>query len=289
MPDDLLTTTFPARTEFQRAIAILETTGAAYEVIEPNPALSLVAIPALVMSREVRNTLEVTAPNIVFSGWVDYRAATAEMPDGPEPKEHGVCFQRAAIMVLGPCVADETKIRLIAHLEGDMGPVLPYLNAVIPQASYTPAAETLTYMEEYRMIALYRQRITIAKADEIVDGWLTLERIRRLVLRTWNDRSRIEPCFETRRRPPAIEIFKRLPGTNCRRCGEMTCLAFAVRVWSGEGSVRTCLPVFQEGGSFSQLREPLLEICAGMGLAAIESQIADSPLRPKPVKTDDQI
>jgi len=97
------------------------------------------------------------------------------MPDGAAPEEEEACFLQAAIMVLGPCVADETKIRLIAHLKGDLGPVLPYLNAVIPQASYSPTAEILTFMEGYRMIALYRRRITIAKADEIVDGWLTLE------------------------------------------------------------------------------------------------------------------
>jgi len=111
------------------------------------------------------------------------------------------------------------------------------------------------------MIALYRQRITIAKADEIVDSWLTLERIRRLVLQTWNNRQQIEPCYETR---------KRLPRTNCGRCGEPTCLAFAMRVWTGETAVRLCLPVFEEEGKFSYLREALFEICAGMGLKAGE-------------------
>ena len=272
MPDDLLITTFPAHTEFQKTVAKLETIGAAYELIRPSPTLGLVALPALVMRREVRASLEADAPTVIFSGWVDYRVARAAMPEGPEPEEtgRGECFRRAAIMVLGPCVADETKIRVIAHLEGDMGPVLPYLNAVMPQASYTPAAETLTFMDGYRMIALYRQRITIAKADEIVDAWLTLERLRGLAVQTWSDRNQIEPCFATRKKPPAIEIFKRLPRTNCGRCGAPTCLAFAVRVWLGETPVRQCSPVFQEGGGFSHLQEPVLEICAGMGIAAGE-------------------
>ena len=266
MNADLFATTFPSREELNRAVTVLETIGAAYERIEPSPALSLVALPALVMSREVRGRLEEEAPTIIFSGWVDYRVPRTVMPDGPLPEEEGVCFQRAAIMLLSPCVADETRIRIIAHLEGDLGPVLPYLNAVIPQASYTPAAETLTFMEGYRMIALYRQRITIAKADEIIDVWRTLEDIRQLAEQTWRDRNQIEPSFEIRIKPPAIEIFKRLPRTSCGRCGELTCLAFAVRVWSGDVSVRTCLPVFQEGGNFQQLREALLEICAGMGI-----------------------
>jgi ArsR family metal-binding transcriptional regulator len=272
METDLLLTTFPVLTEFQRASTVLNTIGAACERIDPTPALSLVAVPALVMSREERATLESAASDITFSGWVDYQIANSTMPDGPAPEEteQSGCFRRAAIMVLSPCVADYKKIRLIAHLEGDLAPLLPYLNAVLPQASYTPKAETLTFMDSYRMIALYPRRITIAKADEIVDAWLTLERIRFLAEQTWSDRDRIAPCFETRKKPPALEIFKRLPGTNCGRCGMPTCLAFSMHIWTGEASPRRCLPVFEEGGKFSHLQEPLLEICAGMGITSAD-------------------
>jgi ArsR family metal-binding transcriptional regulator len=272
MDTDLLVTTFPVLAEFQRASTVLNTIGAACERIDPTPALSLVAVPALVMSREECAALESAAPDITFSGWVDYQIANSTMPDGPAPEEteQSGCFRRAAIMVLGPCVADYKKIRLIAHLEGDLGQVLPYLNAVLPQASYTPKAETLTFMDGYRMIALYPRRITIAKADEIVDAWLTLERIRFLAEQTWNDRDRIVPSFETRKKPPALEIFKRLPGTNCGRCGLPSCLAFAMHVWTGENSARRCLPVFEEGGKFSHLQEALLEICAGMGITSAD-------------------
>jgi ArsR family metal-binding transcriptional regulator len=274
MQSDLLLTTFPDPDELQKALIVLENLAGEYEMIIPKPPLTRVALPALVMSREVRGGLETAAPTIIFSGWVDYRASRVEIPDGPAPQEPRPddCFRRSSVMFLGPCVADETKIRLIAHLEGDLGPVLPYLNAVISQASYTPAAETLTYMEGYRMIALYRHRITIAKADEIVDAWRTLEDIRQLAAQTWSDRNAIEPSFEIRRKPPAIEIFKRLPRTNCGRCSEPACLAFAVRVWTGESFVRLCLPVFAEGGGHPRLREPLLDICGGMGVSTGENR-----------------
>jgi len=271
MSTDLTVTTFPAPEELNRAVTVLETLGALYQRIEPSPEQSLVALPALVMSREVRGRLQAAAPTITYSGWVDYRASDVETPqEPPQEPSPGDCYRRSTIMFLGSCVADETKIRLISHLEGDLGPALPYLNAVIPQASYTPAAETLTFMAGYRMIALYRQRITIAKADEIVDAWRTLAGIRQLAEQTWNDRNTIEPSFEARKKPPAIEIFKRLPRNNCGRCGEPTCLAFATRVWAGGASVRLCLPVFEESDKFYYLREALLEICAGMGIKAGE-------------------
>ena len=68
-----------------------------------------------------------------------------------------------------------------------------------------------------------------------------------------------------RERPPALEIFKRLPRTNCRACGEATCLAFAVQVWQGRRLPRECRPVCE--GEYAHLKDALVEICAGLGVA----------------------
>ncbi len=262
--DDLLTTTCPTLEELDRAMAALDRMGIPYRRIDPTPPLTRVALPALVVDREARARLAEYDPALIFSGWIEHRTPAARMPEGSRPETRGACFDRAAIMVLQPCVADDTKIRLTAHVRGDLGPVLPYLNAVVGTASYTPAADSLTYMNGHRMVALFRHRITIAKADEIVDGWLTLDGIRLLVEKTWAARAAIEPSYETRKRPPALEIWKRLPGTNCGVCGETTCVAFALRLWAGKTHVRRCSPVFVP--EQAARREALLEMCAGLGL-----------------------
>lgn len=203
MKPDLLVTTFPILAAFQQVSVVLNSIGAVYKRIDPSPPLSLVAIPALVMTRETRAALQSAMPDISCSGWVEYQIATSTMPDGPAPKEteQSGCFRRAAIIVLRPCIADYKKIRLIAHVEGDLGPVFPYLKIVLPQASYTPTADKLNFMDGNRMIELNPKRITITMAEEIVDAWLTLERIRFLSVQTWNDRDIISPSFETRERP----------------------------------------------------------------------------------------
>lgn len=265
MVDQLVTTTFPSQGEFERAVAVLESGDAEYERIDPSAPLARVAVSALVVDRETRAWLVDSAPAVVFSGWVEHRRPTTAMPEGPEPTAAGACFARAAIMVLQPCVADRTKIRLVAHVAGGLAPALPYLNAVMRQASYTPATNTLTYMEGDRMIALYPGRITIAKADDIVDAWLTLEHIRCTIEETWANRDRITPCYETRKKPSALEIFKRLPGTNCGLCGETTCMAFASRIWLGKASARQCTPLFLP--EEEARRAALLQICAGLGVA----------------------
>ena len=116
------------------------------------------------------------------------------------------------------------------------------------------------------MIGLSPRRITVAKADDVVDAWRVLEAIRRRAGQVWARRADIVPCHERRARPPALELFKRLPRTNCRACGEATCFAFAGTLWRGEAAPTRCLPVFE--GEHHHLRDALLDICAALGVPA---------------------
>ena len=44
----------------------------------------------------------------------------------------------------------------------------------------------------------------------------------------------------------ALDIFKLLPGTNCKKCGEPTCLAFAVKLVGRDIEITKCDPLFSE-------------------------------------------
>ena len=269
-----LVTTFPRRNEFERAKARLDALSLPYEMISPEPGFRRVGVPALVMGSDVRMALAGASPTeLAASGWVDYRPAAIHVP-GTEPRAFAEdVFGSAAVMVLVPCVADPSKIRIIAHISGDLTEVFPYLNTEMREACYNRHGPTFTFMDRYRMIGMYPRRIGVAKADEIVDAWRILERIRVWANDAWARRAAIEPSYEMREKPPALEIFKRLPRTNCRACGELTCLAFAVKVWTGEASPSQCAPVF--GGEHARLKDALVEICAGLG-------VADATLAGKP-------
>lgn len=238
-----------------------------YELLSPDPGFRLVGVPALVTAAESRRALSrLGAGGFLCAGWVDYRPSRIEVPASEPPSYDGGVFGRAAISVLAPCVADRSKIRLIAQVTGDLSPVLPYLNAEMERASFNPRVPVLTFMDGHRMVALHPRRITVAKADEVVDAWRTLEGVRRMVESVWVRREEIEPDYHTRERPPALEIFKRLPGTNCKDCGERSCLAFAVKVWSGEASVTECAPVFGHQAAHAELKGALEEVCAALGV-----------------------
>lgn len=259
-----LVTTFPTEVEFGRAMSLLAGCGLSHRAISPAPGYSLVGVAALVVEPEARGALaSESGRDLVCSGWVDYQQAPIEVPDQPPPEFEEDVFGGAAIMVLAPCVADETKIRIVAHISGDLTNVFPYMNAEMKSACYNVHGPTFTFMDGYRMVSAYARRIAVAKADEIVDAWRVLEELRWRANEIWARRREIKPSYERREKPPALEIYKRLPRTNCSVCGEPTCLAFAVKVHGGQLSPRLCAPVFD--GERVDLRDALTEICSGLG------------------------
>lgn len=256
---------FGAMSEFERAASLLDRLGITYEVISPGPAYARVGCPALALDGQDRLTfLTSGGADVLTAGWVDYQPPTRSVPAEAAPEFAEDIVGRVAIVVLAPCVADLTRLRLTAHFSGDVAEAMPYLNAVMPQASYMASVPVLSFMDGHRMVSLYRNRMAIAKADDIVDAWDSLERLRCLVNDTWADRDAIAPSTELRRRPSALEIYKRLPGSNCGRCGQPSCTAFAWGVWRGDLDVHDCESVF--AGERGELKEALLSICAGLGL-----------------------
>ena len=202
-----LVTTFPNSNELARMKALLDERRLPHEVISPSPAYDAVGTPSLVADPEVRMALaELEGRSFVTSGWVDYRPSEAGVPEKEPPAFEEDVFGRASVMVLAPCVAEPGKIRIIAHVSEDMGGAFPYLNAVTPHASYNPNGPHLTLMEDGRVITLYPRRIAAARADEIVDAWRLLEDIRCRVNGVWARRSEVEPSYEMRERPPALEM-----------------------------------------------------------------------------------
>jgi ArsR family metal-binding transcriptional regulator len=260
-------TTFTDWREFERAVALLDKLGIEHTLISPEPAYDRVGCPAIALADEGKALfLGGAGADIMSAGWVDYRPPAQAVPSVPPQEFAEDIVGRVAIVVLAPCVADLDRLRLTAHLTGDVAEALPYLNAELPQGSYVAKLPVLTLMDGHRMVSLFRDRVAVAKADDIVDAWASLERLRCLVNDVWSRREAITPSFELRRRPPALEIYKRLPGTNCKACGEPSCTAFAWAVWRGEAEPQLCLPVFE--GARGDLKDALLSICSGLGLGA---------------------
>ncbi len=52
-----------------------------------------------------------------------------------------------------------------------------------------------------------------------------------------------------------MELYQLLPKTNCKKCGESTCMAFAVALLSRKRKIAECTPILEE--NFKKQREKL--------------------------------
>jgi ArsR family metal-binding transcriptional regulator len=143
-----------------------------------------------------------------------------------------------------PCIADPEKIRTIVQLSDNIHEVLPYLNATLKGTIYNHAAGILTFKKDGVMITLYRKTVTLAKVDDEAHAKDLIEWLKGLINETYQNRGNIEPNYERGTTLRALDIFKLLPGTNCKNCGEPSCLAFAVRLAGREIEVAKCSPLF---------------------------------------------
>ncbi len=60
-------------------------------------------------------------------------------------------------------------------------------------------------------------------------------------------------------KPSPLEIYKLLPKTNCKKCGLPNCMAFAVRLLSGQAKIEDC-PDLVEREEFRENYEKLKEL-----------------------------
>lgn len=149
-------------------------------------------------------------------------------------------FRGYLITHIQDCLADPTKIRVIAEAQGDMGEMLPYLNAILPLASYSPGANTLTLKRGHRLITLYPHVAVIAKADDEEDALTVLACLRDAINDVYARRAEIVPRYERRRTVGFLDVYRLLAGGNCKACGQPTCLAFAVALLDGRGRLLQC-------------------------------------------------
>lgn len=166
------------------------------------------------------------------------------------------------VVYIEPCLVVASRVRARAEFPVAVDEVLPYLNTVLKNATYNHRGPNLTFIKDGRLITLYSRYMTVAKALNSHDVYEIADYVRDLVNKTWEERGKITPCLEMKARPKPLEIYSYLPKTNCKACGEATCLAFATRLLLGEQKLKNCRPLEEE---YSHLRPPLLELVASLG------------------------
>ena len=144
------------------------------------------------------------------------------------------------------CRPSGTDVHCYAHLDQDVGEALPYLNSVLGGFEYITAPPTVTFKVHGKLITVHGRKIAINALKNEAEAQKIVEWLKREINDAWEKREEITPSFKGAPRPQMIEILKLLPKTNCRECGEVTCMVFAARVADGVKGVEDCPPLDEE-------------------------------------------
>jgi ArsR family metal-binding transcriptional regulator len=146
-----------------------------------------------------------------------------------------------------PCLAEPGKIIVIGKPNRSLDEVLPYLATLPGIIAYNPDARTLTFRRPAGFMTLYADRVYITQLRNADEGLDLLAALKDAVNATWDHREQLIAVTRARHAPRPLDVWTLLPQTNCRQCGEATCMAFAVGLLQHKRSVIECPPLHGDG------------------------------------------
>jgi ArsR family metal-binding transcriptional regulator len=144
------------------------------------------------------------------------------------------------------CRPEAESLHIIAHLDQDIAEVMPYLNAVLGGFQYLKDPPSVSFKVHGKLIAVHPRMICVNALRDEEEGDKIVEWVKEEINNTWERRGEIQPRFEGAPKPKVLEILKLLPRTNCRECGQPTCMVFATQVAEGGKGPEDCPPLGAE-------------------------------------------
>jgi len=170
------------------------------------------------------------------------------------------------VLQMPRCSPFAEKAAAKARLGSSIAEVLPYLNAVLPEARYLPNVPALTLDRDGHHVSIWPREILVGACTGEEEARTVLEPLCTLINDTWERREEIVPDHSGYEEMTALAALKLLPGTNCRRCGEAACLPFAMKLVARQADVAACEPLW--GPTYEDKRRALLTELLARGYEA---------------------
>lgn len=145
------------------------------------------------------------------------------------------------------CNPNFQSVHCIAHLDEDVGEALPYLNAALGGDTYIKDPPSVTFKVHGKLITVHAGKIAINALRDEQEAQNILEWLKKEINEAWENREQITPKYDGITKPHILEIYKLLPKTNCRECGQPTCMVFASQAADGIKDSEDCLPLSTQG------------------------------------------
>lgn len=140
------------------------------------------------------------------------------------------------------CHPGATSFNVFVDIQDDITAVLPYLNAVLEgPTDYRHENAILLWEGNGKRHAFRPHEIAISSFQSNEDGTGYAQKVVERINDIWRRRERITPNEKgIGPLPNALDLYKLLPRTNCRKCGFPTCMAYAVELRTDASKLDLC-------------------------------------------------
>jgi len=112
------------------------------------------------------------------------------------------------------------------------------------KVNYSQQHNSITLRAFNRMIGIYSNGLITFCAEDITEGKKVLEKIKQIIEDALIDVATLGPPnideIEKWSKLTPLELYNYLPKLNCKECGELSCMALAIKVLSGEKKLEEC-------------------------------------------------
>jgi ArsR family metal-binding transcriptional regulator len=233
---------------FARARSVIGHTGVPVELLDPPDFCSgLVAPVVLTGTGGAFLASELRRYGVGVSGMFLHRPSGREVPSGNAPDARWRdALGHVRVTLARPSVSDPLKLRVEIVPDQGLGKLIPIMARLIRGGAFRPEVPLLAFEEEHRLLTVSPEKIVICRADDMLDVWVMLRCMIELTLSAWDRRDLLKPEKNPRQGVGAIEIFRRLPGRNCGRCGTRNCMEFAVALFTGRRTATQCVSLSEQ-------------------------------------------
>jgi ArsR family metal-binding transcriptional regulator len=147
-----------------------------------------------------------------------------------------------------PCLAEPGKLIVTGQPSRSLEEIIPYLATLPGVIAFNPEVCTLTFRRQPGLLSIYPDKVHITQVDDVEEGLELFRALTEAINTTWEHRFELVAVKQVKRTPQHLDIWTLLPQTNCKLCGEATCLAFAVGLLQNMRELEECLPLQKEPG-----------------------------------------
>jgi ArsR family metal-binding transcriptional regulator len=142
--------------------------------------------------------------------------------------------------------AEVFEYEAIAHLAIDVREVLPYLNATLKSGTYYTDGPVFSWRLNDHKVGFWYDRIAADHLDSRDQAKEVIDHLVKIVNDVWDKKEEIEPDTVTHKNLQPLELYRLLPKTNCKLCGESSCFNFGLKLAAGMTELKECRPLFDD-------------------------------------------